>query len=161
ESLQPDIPQLFRTAHSLGLSVSLDTNYDPARRWDGGLDEALQLADVFLPNETEALAITHAPHLKAALAFLPENLCVAVKLGAQGALARCRGKMARVETFPIRVIDTTGAGDSFDAGFIFGYLAGWDLEKTLRLACACGALSTRASGGVAAQATLTEALEAR
>lgn len=58
----------------------------------------------------------------------------------------------------VAVVDTVGAGDSFDAGFIYGHLAGWDIEHALRLACACGSLSTRAAGGTAAQPTLEEAL---
>jgi sugar/nucleoside kinase (ribokinase family) len=61
---------------------------------------------------------------------------------------------------PLQVVDTTGAGDAFDAGFVRGYLAGWPLERTLRLACACGALATREPGGTAGQPTLEKALEA-
>jgi sugar/nucleoside kinase (ribokinase family) len=57
-------------------------------------------------------------------------------------------------------MDTTGAGDSFDAGFVYGFLAGWPLKRTLRLACACGALATRVPGGTNGQPTLAEALAA-
>jgi sugar/nucleoside kinase (ribokinase family) len=59
----------------------------------------------------------------------------------------------------VNVVDTTGAGDSFDAGFIYGYLTERSLSQSLRLACVCGSLSTRAAGGTGAQATLQEALE--
>ena len=58
----------------------------------------------------------------------------------------------------MNIVDTIGAGDSFDAGFLYGYLNHWDLEKSLRLATVCGALSMRASGGTAAQPTLDQAL---
>ena len=58
----------------------------------------------------------------------------------------------------VQVIDAVGAGDSFDAGFVYGALAGWPLEQNLALAVACGALSTRAAGGTTAQPTLEEAL---
>jgi sugar/nucleoside kinase (ribokinase family) len=61
-------------------------------------------------------------------------------------------------SIPVNIVDTIGAGDTFDAGFLYGYLNNWDLEKSLQLATACGALSTQASGGVAAQPTLDEAL---
>jgi sugar/nucleoside kinase (ribokinase family) len=66
--------------------------------------------------------------------------------------------MVRVPSIPVAVADTVGAGDSFDAGFLYGYLNGWGLEKSLHLANVCGALSTRAAGGTSAQATLPEAL---
>ena len=59
---------------------------------------------------------------------------------------------------PVSVVDTTGAGDSFDAGFVYGYLAGWPLERTLGMAMACGASSTQAAGGTASQPSLEEAL---
>ena len=64
-----------------------------------------------------------------------------------------------MSSIPVRVVDTVGAGDTFDAGFIYGYLNDWGLEKSLRLACVCGALSTQAAGGTAAQPTLEEALK--
>ena len=67
--------------------------------------------------------------------------------------------MARAAPPPVQVVDTTGAGDSFNAGFVYGYLAGWSLERSLRLACACGALATRQPGGTNGQPTLVEALE--
>lgn len=54
--LQPDLPNLFRRAHSLGLTTSLDTNYDPSEQWRG-FDELLSATDVFLPNKTETLSI--------------------------------------------------------------------------------------------------------
>ncbi|MBV5347627.1 carbohydrate kinase family protein, partial [bacterium] len=56
-SLQPDLPALFRRAHSFGLTTSLDTNYDPSEKW-AGFDELLSVTNVFLPNKTEALSIT-------------------------------------------------------------------------------------------------------
>jgi sugar/nucleoside kinase (ribokinase family) len=83
---------------------------------------------------------------------------LAIKLGAQGALGVSNGRKVRVASIPVKVIDTVGAGDSFDAGFIYGYLQGWPLEKTLRAASICGALSTQAAGGTTAQATLDEVL---
>ena len=88
---------------------------------------------------------------------------VAVKLGAAGALAAAPGgrRTVRAAVPPAAagtVADTTGAGDSFDAGFLYGHLSGWPLDRSLALGCACGALSTRAAGGTAAQPTLDEAL---
>jgi sugar/nucleoside kinase (ribokinase family) len=159
DALRPDVPALFDLAHTLGLTVSLDTNYDPAETWNGGLVDALRRADVFLPNETELRAIAGVADIEAALECLARQTpLVAAKLGAQGAIGRAGDEIARAPSLPLDVVDTTGAGDSFDAGFIYGYLAGWDLARALRLACVCGSLSTRAAGGTAAQATLAEAL---
>jgi sugar/nucleoside kinase (ribokinase family) len=117
--------------------------------------------DVFLPNETEACAIVGCDDLDKAVDALSTQIpTLAVKLGAQGGLARQSESVARAPALPVRVVDTTGAGDSFDAGFLYGVLKGWSLEASLRLACACGSLSTRMAGGTAGQATLEEALEA-
>ena len=122
-------------------------------------EEALRHVDVFLPNETELCAIAGMPDVPAALARMAERVAlVAVKLGARGASARRGNRTIHADPLAIEVVDTTGAGDSFDAGFVYGQLAGWELDRSLRLACVCGALSTRAAGGIAAQATLDEAL---
>lgn len=82
---------------------------------------------------------------------------MAVKRGEQGAAARSETEMASAGSLDVSVVDTVGAGDTFDAGFLYGYLSGWPLEKSLALACACGALSTEAAGGVDGQPTLAEA----
>src|SRR5437764_220601 len=80
--------------------------------------------------------------------------------GARGALARKGEKVVEAAAPEVDVVDATGAGDSFDAGFLAARLAGEPLPTALALACACGALSTRALGGTAAQPTLAEAREA-
>ena len=157
-ALQPGLPDLFRRARALGLTVSLDPNWDPRGRWHG-MDELLPLLDVFLPNHNEALAITGAGTVEQALARLA-MVCptIAVKLGEAGAIAVRSSEMVNVPALQVKVLDTTGAGDSFDGGFLFGFLKGWSLPRSLRLAAACGSLSTRAAGGTTAQATLEEAL---
>jgi sugar/nucleoside kinase (ribokinase family) len=158
DALRPGLPDLFRRAHALGLTTSLDTNYDPTERWEG-LDQLLPLTDVFLPNATEACALTGVPDVEEAAARLARIVrVVAVKLGAEGALGVQGEQMARVSSLPVAVVDTVGAGDNFDAGFLYGYLHGWPLERALRLGTVCGALSTRAAGGVAGQPTLDEVL---
>ena len=86
-----------------------------------------------------------------------DPLTVVVKLGAEGALA-LRGREAlRLPADRVHVVDSTGAGDSFDAGFIYGFLDGRSLAECLALAVACGSISTRAIGGTDGQATLAEA----
>ncbi len=157
-ALQSDLPALLAEAHSLGCTVSMDTNWDPAECWAGGLAEALLQVDIFLPNEQEAMAIANKADISAALTALAQNIpTVVIKLGAEGAICQQGAERIQAPGFQVAVVDTTGAGDSFNAGFLYGYLQKQPLADSLALACACGALSTRAAGGVSAQATLAEA----
>jgi sugar/nucleoside kinase (ribokinase family) len=114
---------------------------------------------MLFPNETELLGMTHTQSLEEAIQAA-DSLAplVVVKRGAQGALARQGGETVTTPSLMVGVIDTVGAGDTFDSGFLYGYLSHWPLERSLRLACICGSLSTRAAGGTTAQATLEEAL---
>jgi len=157
--LQPNLPVLFRRAHSQGLTTSLDTNYDPSEKWPG-FDELLSVTDIFLPNKTEALSITQSDDVESAARQLAGKCkLVAVKLGAEGALACSQTRIAKSTSISVNVVDTVGAGDTFDAGFIYGYLKDWPLEKSLRLACVCGAMSTQKAGGTDGQPTLDEAMK--
>ncbi|HEY66164.1 MAG TPA: carbohydrate kinase family protein [Caldilineae bacterium] len=159
--LQPGLADLFAQAHARGATTSLDVGWDVHERWDGGLWDALAHTDVFLPNEVEATHITGLEDVEAALERLAGRVgTVAVKLGAQGAIARRGDEVARAPVLPVSVVDTTGAGDSFNAGFIYGFLHGWPLDLVLRLGTACGSLSTTKAGGTAGQPTLEEALSA-
>ncbi len=157
--LQPDLPKLFSHARSLGLTTSLDTNWDPSNEWRG-FDELLSQVDIFLPNENEAKAITRKENVASACKQLAsKSRLVAVKRGADGALAQTQEVSISIPSIPVKVVDTVGAGDTFDAGFMFGYLNKWDLEKSLRLAAVCGALSTQSDGGTNGQPTLEEAMQ--
>lgn len=158
-ALCPDVPSLFDIAHQSGATTSLDTNYDPVEAWDGGLLDVLERCDLFMPNAVEAMAVTRAKTVLGALEKLSAVVkTVAIKLGADGALGASGVTMVSAPSLKIPVIDTVGAGDTFDAGFIFGYLAGWDLEKSLKLGCVCGSLSTRGTGGTSTQPSLNEAM---
>jgi sugar/nucleoside kinase (ribokinase family) len=159
-SLQKDVANLFKNARSAGLTTSIDTNYDPLETWDSGLPGILEHTDVFLPNETEALQITRQERLDGALEKLSDIPTLALKLGGKGGLAKQKDHVVMASPLNVNVIDTTGAGDTFDAGFLYGYLNHWTLEKSLQLACACGSLSTQGIGGTAAQPTLEQALTA-
>lgn len=157
--LQPDLPYLFQRARSLGLTTSLDPNYDPSETWTG-FDELLEVTNVFLPNEKEARSLTGESNVNLAVDRLGSRVeTLGVKLGAEGAVGVRKGEKVRVSSIPVKVVDTVGAGDSFDAGFLCGYLNHWPLEKTLRLACICGALSTQRAGGTDGQPSLDEAMK--
>lgn len=160
-NLLPEIPRILARASALGLTISLDTNWDPAETWDGGLREAIGQADLFFPNENEALAITRRGDLDSALAMLhawgqPE-LIVVVKRGAEGALVSAGGAQTSVPVQPVEhLVDTIGAGDSFDAGFLTGWLRGLPLADCAALGNACGRASTQARGGIQGQPTLAK-----
>jgi len=155
--LRDELPDLFEGVRARGGSTSVDPNADPTERWDGGLLELLPLVDVLLPNDAEARAIAGEDDLEAAAAALAaRGPIVAVKDGANGGLAVDGEVTIRAAAEPIDVADAIGAGDAFDAGFLVGRLLGEPLERCLRLAVACGSLSTRGRGGTAAQPSMDE-----
>jgi sugar/nucleoside kinase (ribokinase family) len=151
--LLPGIPAIFRRARRLGLSTSLDTNWDPQEVWDANLAEVLPNTDILMPNEQEARFISHRSSLAKSLARFHEQgvRLVTVKLGAQGALVDDGQATLRCKVAPASGGDSIGAGDSFDAGFLAGWLRGLPLEHCLKLACACGSSVAAKVGGLAGQ----------
>jgi sugar/nucleoside kinase (ribokinase family) len=159
--LWPDLQHVFDDVHRRGGTTSVDPNWDPSGLWDGGVMRLLPRTDVFLPNAMEAMQLAHISDLDEAIRRLrAETSMVVVKQGADGALASTTGETAHLPSMSARVVDATGAGDSFDAGFLAAWLADMPLERCLAIGNACGALSTRAVGGTAGQATMDEVLEA-
>jgi sugar/nucleoside kinase (ribokinase family) len=156
DALHSALPSLLRNAKEKGMTTSLDTNWDPSGRWD--LSAVLPHVDVLFPNRNEVQYIAgKEDFLEAVNVMALQVPTLAIKLGAQGGLARRGDKMATAPALGVEVMDTTGAGDSFNAGFLYGQLNNFTLEESLVLACACGSLSTRSVGGTAAQPTLSEA----
>ncbi len=160
-SLRRDVGRLFALARGAGATTSLDTNWDPEARWSDGLDDALGEVDCFMPNAEEARRLTGRRSVRDAASALAERVeTVVVKLGAEGAYARSGEEEMSVPAPAVKVVDTVGGGDSFNAGFLAARLSGWPLDRSLRLACSCGALSVTATGGTAGQPTMDEALRA-
>jgi sugar/nucleoside kinase (ribokinase family) len=159
ERLAAELPALFDRVRAHGATTSVDPNWDPAERWDGGLRDLLGHVDVLLPNATEATHIADVPVLDDAVLWLAERAGVVVaKAGADGAVAAHGERLVRAGAPTVDALDTTGAGDAFDAGYLASMLAGDPLERSLEIANACGALSTRAVGGVDAQPTMGEVI---
>jgi sugar/nucleoside kinase (ribokinase family) len=147
-ALVPQIPDLLRDLRRAGLTISLDTNDDPAGRWSDGIGEALAHVDVLMPNEREACKLAGVEQLENAADRLLDRVpLIVVKRGAHGATAFSRSETVSVKAIPIEVIDPVGAGDSFNAGFLHRYVQGKPLAECLsygNLAAACSA--TRPGG---------------
>ncbi|MGC1105359.1 MAG: carbohydrate kinase family protein [Candidatus Acidiferrales bacterium] len=150
-ALRPSVGRLFREAKQKGLTTSLDTNDDPDGRWANDLLDVLPFVDVFLLNEREAKAVTRCDELSQAARKLSGLArIVAIKCGADGAIAHDGQKEWRCPGVRVRAVDTVGAGDSFDAGFIHKFVAGASYEDCLRFANVAGAFSTTREGGTEA-----------
>lgn len=150
-ALEPDLPALFRELKSAGLTISLDTNDDPSGRWSGVLPELLDYVDLLLPNEAEACRMAKRETLNEALEELARRVpWVAVKCGSRGALVRAGGETFSVSGISVSPLDTIGAGDSFNAGFLFGWLKEWPPDQCAYAGNVTGALSTLRVGGTEA-----------
>lgn len=149
--LMPGVSRLFAKAKELGLSTSLDTNWDPSEKWSEDIYQVLEQTDIFLPNDDEAIRIAHAETLDATVDKLSKIVKVlVVKKGSDGAMVSVGGETIHDKGFRVKATETTGAGDSFNAGFIHNYLKGESWDKCLRFGNACGALAVTAIGGTGA-----------
>lgn len=151
----PGIPRIVETAHAQGSIVFMDgQGNDSLRLDDSHVVAALKSVDVFAPNQKEALLLTGEKTPGAALARLAELTPTAlIKLGADGVIASREGRVVHMPGIAADVVDTTGAGDNFDCGFIYGLLNNYSLEDCLRCGNYCGGCSTTAHGGWAASPT--------
>jgi len=158
--LAEDLPSLFAGVRPRGGTTTLDPNWDPSESWDGGLRDVLAQTDVFLPNAVEARQISGHQELEAAVLVQAQQAAVVVaKAGAEGAVAAEGDRVTRVAARAREaIVDTTGSGDAFDAGFLASWLTGDGIERALAIGNACGALAARALGGVDGQPTMDEVL---
>ncbi|MBC7234424.1 MAG: sugar kinase [Chloroflexi bacterium] len=155
-ALRPDLPRLMAEAKSAGMTVSLDTNWDPDETWS--LEGFFEFLDLFMPNDAELRAISGCDNLEEALATMATRVpLVVVKLGAEGALAVRGQERVHAPAYPVKVISTTGAGDTFDGAFLAAWLRGKSLQRCLELGNAAGALTTTQVGGFNGQPTWEEA----
>jgi sugar/nucleoside kinase (ribokinase family) len=149
--LHAGLPELFRTLKQRGLTISLDTNDDPDDRWDGVLDEILPFVDLLLPNDDEIRRIARRDTVEASLdALAPRVPTIAVKCGSRGALVQQGSQRIQVAGVSATPVDTIGAGDTFNAGFLSAWLRGADAEVCARAGNITGALSTLRPGGTEA-----------
>jgi sugar/nucleoside kinase (ribokinase family) len=149
--LHAGLPELLRRLKHTGLTVSLDTNDDPDDRWGSPLNEVLPYVDVFMPNEDEMCRMTRCSNLDDAVQALPvKPPAIVIKRGRRGARVYENTRITEIDPLAVTPVDTIGAGDSFDAGFLRAYLLNGDIVQCARAGNIAGALSTQASGGTEA-----------
>jgi ribokinase len=160
--LRPHWPAWLRRLRAGGVTTSLDTNWDPDNRWEGVAD-LLPHIDVFLPNEAEARAISgQSDNCSAGRELCRQGPLVVVKRGREGAFdfghrpgtrieAVWAAGTTETETADLKIVDTIGAGDNFDAGFLRAWQLGQSIEECLHLAVRCAQSSLGAAGGIEAQ----------
>jgi sugar/nucleoside kinase (ribokinase family) len=153
---------LLEDVRSAGVKISVDTAWDASGRWMESLAPCLPYIDYFVPSLAEARAITGLTQPEDVAKALIERGAgiVALKMGAAGALVMDHdGRCIRAPAYQVDVVDTTGAGDAFAAGFIAGVYLDWPLEETARLANAVGALCVTDSGAAGGVTTLEETID--
>jgi len=145
--LQPEMEDVFDEARRLGVTVSVDPGWDSFEEWDAGLFDVLRKVDVFMPNEIEAMTVTQAATPESALEILDRySDIVVIKMGGKGSLVKDGEKIVHCPAFEVPVVDVTAAGDVFNAGFLYGFLNGWDLRRCAEFGNACGAISVTRVG---------------
>jgi sugar/nucleoside kinase (ribokinase family) len=150
-ALIDDVPRLLALLKEAGLTTSLDTNDDPTGNWSGPIAETLEHLDILMPNEREAMALARENEIERAIESLSARVpLLVVKRGSRGALVVDHGMRIEQEAVRVSWIDAVGAGDSFNAGFLHGYVHGWPVERCLQIGNLAGAYSTTRIGGTAA-----------
>jgi sugar/nucleoside kinase (ribokinase family) len=147
-----DIEQILIKARSIGLTTSLDLQWDPSERWEFDYARCLPYVNVFMPNESELLALTKANTISDGVEKIrPYMNTFALKMGTKGSMGINGDEQLTVPAFEVpHFVDAIGAGDSFNAGFIQKYISGAPLEECLREGNLMGALNTTAAGGTGA-----------
>ncbi len=148
---------LAERVHELGGRVFIDCQYVTTTLDEAGLIDLLRVTDVFAPNQSEACQLTGESDPELALTRLAE-VCplVVLKCGAQGAYARSGQQVWHAPALKLEVLDTTGAGDSFNAGFLTGMIHDEPIETCLRYGNICGGYSTTQRGGASAAFSLEQ-----
>jgi len=148
---------LIAFSKELGISTSVDMSWNTISDL-GNISPFLKDIDIFFLNELEALCLCKADNIQAAANYLLSKGCkiIIIKRGKNGSLLFTLDKTIKADSLPVEPLDTTGAGDSFSAGFLFGFLNGLNLEESLIIANICGGLSVTALGGCTSSPTFLE-----
>lgn len=146
----PDVHRLVAAAREIGAQILMDCQSTELTLQTPGVLEILGQVDVFFPNASEAMFLTGAPDVEQACEKLAQvTKRLVVKNGEHGAIARWAGSYLEVPSIPVDAVDLTGAGDCFNAGFLYGWLREEPLEQCIRKGNICGALATTAPSTIA------------
>jgi sugar/nucleoside kinase (ribokinase family) len=143
------IAQILQEAQKRGMTTVLDTVMNPRSLGWAGLAPALPFLDWFVPSIDEAILLTGETEKTAIVSKLrvAGATNIVLKDGEKGCFVYPKeGEVFHTPVFPVKAVDTLGAGDSWSAGFCLGLLRGWDLERTVRFANAVGATCVEAFG---------------
>ena len=153
---------VLRETKRLGITTSLDTAYDATGKWMETLEPCLHHVDIFMPSIVEAQQLTGLSECREIAQFLRNHYSIqtiAIKMGENGSHISTPETEFSVPAYPVNVVDATGAGDAYVAGFLAGIIMGWDLEATGELASATGAACVTAIGTTAGIQNLEETLK--
>lgn len=146
---------LVETAHLCDLTTSISLGWSD--HWHQGLPDVLAMANIVFPNVAEALRLCHTRKLERACQLLGRHgATVVITRGAQGAIGWHHGQVIDIAAEPAEVVDTTGAGDTFAAGFLWASLQGYALDQCLVVANHCGACSVAQYGSLTTPPTPAE-----
>ena len=143
-----DINYLLKKLKKMNKIISMDVDWDPSGKWLGNIESYLKYIDIFMPSYEEAKLISSENKPKNQAKFFHNYgiKTVVIKLGEKGCFLSDDKISYYIDSFKVKVIDTTGAGDAFCAGFLFGYINKKGLEECCILGNACGALTVSKIG---------------
>lgn len=156
-----EMPQTIEVARAAGCTISMDPGWDEKALLEPRLAEMISELDLFLPSKSELCHIAQTDDLDQAARHVFATMhrgSLVVKDGPNGAIAYSHRQPERVQVaaLPVIPLDTTGAGDAFDAGFLYAYLQGLPLKTCMQYGAVCGGLAITAPGGATAVPTLKE-----
>ena len=152
---------VLQKAKTLGITTSLDTAWDATGKWLETLEPCLPFVDIFLPSLTEAQHLTGKSEVREISTFFRNYgiSTIGLKMGERGSYVSTPEEELFVPAYPVNIVDATGAGDAYVAGFLTGTVKGWDLKTTAELASATGAACVTAIGTTAGIQNLEETMK--
>ncbi len=150
--IKKSIPEIFRKAKEMGLTTSIDPQWDPEEKWEMDLENIMPYLDIFMPNKNELGFITKSDSIELSIQKLkPLPRLLIIKNGSEGSLLWDGENLIKQPIFANnQIVDCIGAGDSFNAGFINKFVAGKKLLECIEFGALTGALNTTAAGGTGA-----------